>query len=72
MSKNYNIIEFIDNIKEISKRLNCYTEIYVSFKDKGFNLDGISIYPQKRYDEIKHVDYKYMENIAEKISKNIK
>lgn len=72
MSKNYNIIEFIDNIKEISKRLNCYTEIYVSFKDKGFNLDGISIYPQKRYDEIKHVDYKYMENIAEKISKKYK
>lgn len=72
MSKNYNIIELIDNIKETTKRLNCYTEIYLSFKDKGFNLDGISIYPQKRYDEIKHVDYEYIKNIAEKISKKYK
>lgn len=72
MSKNYNIIGLIDNIKETTKRLNCYTEIYLSFKDKGFNLDGISIYPQKRYDEIKHVDYEYIKNIAEKISKKYK
>lgn len=72
MSKNYNIIELIDNIKETTKRLNCYTKIYLSFKDKGFNLDGISIYPQKRYDEIKHVDYEYIKNIAEKISKKYK
>lgn len=72
MSKNYNIIELIDIVKEISIRLNCYPEIYVLFKDNSFNLDGIFIYPQKRYDEIKHVDYKYIENIAEKISKKYK
>lgn len=69
MSKNYNIIELIDIVKEISKRLNCPTEVYLSFKDMGFRLDAVTIYPQIRYEEIKHVDYEYIKNKAEKISK---